>query len=118
MERNLSFKRKFNSGRVYKLLKWIVILVRTISLILAIFSYFDVFVNNSTLNGWKNYCKVYPVNSNDYSQCMTIGYNQKSDITEMMFLEFYVGILLPIIFFGGVGIFRYLFPIAQENSHK
>ena len=103
-------KRKFSPIRLYKLIKWIVIIVSTISLILAVVSYMDV-ENNRTLHKWERVCQ----KESEDSDCMLIGLSEVNDIREAMYKEFMIGIFLPTLFFGGGGLYRWLFPKEKKE---
>ncbi len=108
-------KRNFNGERLYKLTKWVVIVVSIIALFLAVSSYMDV-VNNTTLHSWEDYCKQHPDISNDplYS-CMATGLIQVDWIQNAMYKEFVIGIFLPLVFFGSTGLYKYLFPKKKNE---
>lgn len=95
----MSEKRKFSGNRLYKLTKWIVIVISTLSLILAIVSYMDVQVNNTTLNNWKDYCEQNPDNPKHTGlPCTAVGLKQIDDMQNAMNTEFTIGVFMPRIF--------------------
>ena len=82
----------------------------TISLILAVVAFMDV-ENNRTLHTWERVCEKQPKDSD----CMLIGLSEVNDIQEAMYKEFMIGIFLPTLFFGGVGLYRWLFPKEKKE---
>ncbi len=101
-------KRKFNGKRLYKLTKWILIIVSVIALILAFLSKSALQENNST--SWFDYCKKTYNDSQSLVNCQFTEIKREQDINETMNKEFEIGILLPLIFFGGTELYKYLFP--------
>ena len=109
-------KRKFSSKRLYKLLKTIIIIVSVLSLIIG------------TFNLW-----TFGKNGPGYlerglAQCQE-SFNTDSHLSCSVYVwEFYnnwkrkgniftgLGIILPIVFYGGTRLFKYLFPEEPKNS--
>ncbi len=97
-------KRKFDSHRLYKLSKWIIIVISVLSLFLGLYLYNQI-QTNVTLHIWEDVCR-----GNADFRCMGYGFAQINQETNVMWWSLIIGIGLPIIFFGGIKLFKYLFP--------
>ena len=111
--------RKFNGSRLYKLVKILVNVVTVISLVLAL-----IMSGNSE--------KYISGLSNDYAICRDrwgplLGPDlpacdvHLNDIAEYRARESFMwnlGIFLPIVFYGGTFLYRYLFPVKDIVKAK
>lgn len=117
MDKNIKKGRKFSSDRLYKPAKWAVLVVTAVVWFLAIATYLDV-SNSKTFNGWREYCSEHPVGSDNYSSCIGLGLDQVNNLQNAMRKEFVVGVFLPLFFFGGVGLYRYIFPKGGREQKR
>jgi len=117
--------RKFNSGRLYKLVKVIVITIT----ILSIFGIYIGYQGKQNMYSQFSYAvdsckKMYPQASrNDIfglNNCLDIapkvalkGMKQSEDL---MYFSLSIAILLPLFFFGGRLVYKYIFPIKSKNE--
>lgn len=114
MSETQATKRRFSGERLYRLLKWIVIGITVVAWVLAIYSYSEV-MTGKALRDWEKTCGKYGGTYGEtyYDYCMGAGFQQISDLTNAMYKEFAIGIFLPLVFFGGVGLYRYIFPTQR-----
>ena len=123
-------KRQFNSGKLYKLLRFFVIII-------VIFCIWFIYLDNKD-NGWaeNNYVKDLKMcltqETSDiktfsynrqiayslYDSCMNrapqVDINMANSYQASAGWEFGIAVLLPIIFFGGRLIYKYTFPYKKD----
>ncbi len=98
-------KRRLDNKRLYRLAKIIVLIITSISAILAIY-WLYLLESNTLLHSWESFCTKSPT----YLDCMSLGMRQINNVQNMFDKASIVAIGLPIIFFGGTALFKYLFP--------
>lgn len=113
-------KRKLDTSRLYFLTKWVVIAITTITGILSINNYW-LLSSDKLLHRWQDYCAKNPypaeLEKGGYS-CMNVGFENIATVRETFYQVFLITILLPLIFFGGTALFRYLFPVKKQKYLK
>src|SRR6266567_2878874 len=93
--------RQFSTKRLYTLAKWAVIAVTAFTALGTAINY-----HNLT----QPYPCNHPVNSSEQRGCVTF-YAGVNEIEQKSFdQDLTITIFLPLIFFGGVGVYRYIFP--------
>ncbi len=100
-------ERKFRADKLYKLVRYLVIIITTISLLLAIGSF-------SRLTNL-DCSKQYPPIGNDYihfDACL----DEQTGYRDALFNNIKIAILLPILFFGGTWLYKYLFPPINKSK--
>lgn len=108
-------KRKFNANRLYKLIKLLVIGIALLSGVLGLFTMRGV-QTNYTDERIKKSCSDYDIQY--VNECELSYYRTKDSFIETIIKEFEIAIGLPLVFFGGVGLYRYIFPKAKETKEK
>jgi hypothetical protein len=108
--------RKFSSARLYKLTKGIVIAISILALLLAVYSF-------SQLGDVKRIYseelkKCFSLTGDSYFTCMSVWGNYQSNFYFMMFKLFGFGIGLPIIFFGGRWVYKFVFPVKEKTKKE
>lgn len=105
-------KREFKPNRLYKLAKIIVVGISVTCGAYALWALQQI-ESNTILHSWEQYCEKQP-DTKEFLQigysCMGVGLEQINNISSLMYKTGAIAILLPTIFFGGVGLYRYLFP--------
>jgi hypothetical protein len=111
-------KRKFQPSRLYKLIKRTVIVVTILSAITAIYMAYNVYADkqDEIKYGFEaiRQCGSEYTSSGDINNCFNSimqPYNSNESIANDSLL---ITIFLPLIFFGGTGIYRYLFPKQKK----
>lgn len=110
-------QRRFDSKKLYKLSKIIVITITIISIFLTVKLY-DQVGNNKTLYYWQDYCEERKGSYSklfNYTDCMGLGFEQISKQQDLMYKTFLVAVVLPILFFGGTWLYKYLFPLKEKE---
>lgn len=103
-------QRKFSSSRLYRLAKIIVIGVSILCGLYAIWAYSQI-GTNVMLHSWQNYCSnTHGFQTDSYWSCMGVGFEQINSVQILMYKTGMTAILLPVLFFGGGWLVRYLFP--------
>ena len=105
-------KRSFSHDRLYKLVKRLVIIVSVLTWIYIALIYTSL-ENDTSLNSWKyweEFCSEYPIASDEHITCKITSYKFIDEAKNNMENALKIGILLPITFFGGTWLYRYLFP--------
>jgi len=103
-------KRKIDSNRVYKLVRFIVILISVLSIIYSLFFAFTLNKREKMAIDSKEECLiVYYDNDNKQSFCSFYWKNFMEE-NEVMDKSFWIGIGLPIVFFGGKALINYVAP--------
>lgn len=110
-------ERNFNSQRLYKLIKWFVIIVSFPLILLGLLNFIDLNGNHTIqfLNQWEKEqkCKE-EITSGGYNFCMKGAYIIISDWENNTKKELTIGFTLPILFFGGTALYKYLFPVKNN----
>lgn len=106
-------KRKFNANRLYKLIKLLVIGIAILSGILGLIT-FNGIQTNYTDNKISKYCSTY--DKKFIEECKFSYYSTKWEFEGNIMKEFGLAFVLPLLFFGGVGLYRYLFPKANKKD--
>src|SRR3990167_4199378 len=104
--------RKFSGARLYKLLKTLVITVTVLSGLYAAYALY-LLESNSILNRWESYCSKYTETMRN-SDCMFVGFGQINDMSRNFYVTTSIAIVLPLVFFGGGWIYRYIFPNKNQ----
>jgi DNA segregation ATPase FtsK/SpoIIIE-like protein len=118
-------KRHFSSKRLYNLLKWVEIGSTVLAVVFASMSFlqaYSAYVANGYSGGFSECDSRYPnhlfyAEGNNFpawSECENAVRMIKSSEDNM---TIFVGIavLLPLVFFGGGWLYRYLFPLRQKS---
>jgi hypothetical protein len=109
--------RKFDSGRLYKLIKGLVIVISVISLLLAINSYRQIgYVQKTYVKELDNCNKIY--GNQDAIMCLSSWNDYLRTFNNWMSTFFLVGIGLPIVFFGGCLVYKYVFPVKEKATKE
>src|SRR4030042_2624019 len=140
-------KRKFNATRLYRLFRFLVIVISILSGILAFFSYRNITDSDKEVGRLSQESKILPRgDTSDIRYLLLVNKEREDRLTDSekkeidlyrkkkamereidyylsisqrarnelpVFLSITVG--LPIIFFGGVGIYSYLSPVVKED---
>jgi len=106
-------QRKFDKSRAYKLVKILVIGITTIT---GLYGFYVLYLlqSDSILKSWEETCKNYPDTTN--FSCMGVGLDQINEMQNLMDKSLVIAFFLPIIFFGGSALYRYLFPKSEKNK--
>ncbi len=99
-------KRQFSSKRLYKLIKWSVIVISILAILNAIMYFFFSYMDQTS-------CKELATNSDPWIQCMAAGYKRAIPELDTGWRSVRIGILLPVLFFGSVWIYKFLFPVKK-----
>lgn len=105
-------KCELNTKRLYKLARAIVLIIIILALILAI--YWGYLLKTDTLlHTWEHVCAEH-LKTPD---CMAIGVEAVNDLQRNFFKAVIVTVVLPTLFFGGVALLKYLFPIKDKAEN-
>jgi hypothetical protein len=108
--------RKFDSGRLYKLTKMIVITISILALLLAVYCFFQLGDVNRIYS--EELKKCFSQTGDSYLICMGAWGDYQSNFYIMTFKLFGIGIGLPIIFFGGRAVYKYVFPVREKTKKE
>ncbi|MBI5122846.1 hypothetical protein HZA75_03220 [Candidatus Roizmanbacteria bacterium] len=103
--------RKFNPSRLYKLMRFIVIIVSAFCLFIGTIGFMN--LEKTDLFYLNESSKCFKQNPNVIEICykyMDFMYDNKKTIWQLLT----IGILLPTVFFGGGALIRYLFPLRED----
>lgn len=110
--------RKFNSWRLYKLVRASVIIISVLSLVIATYN-FHLVNSNITLNSYIKACNdTYYTKEFTRADCMGIGYTEINKEESNSNKFFAIGILLPLFFFVGRLTYKYVFPKVKKEEKK
>lgn len=104
-------KRKLNISRLYRLTKWIVIIVSIISLTYGLLLSYEL-GSERLLHTWEEICTNSKIQD---PYCLSFGLQEINKIQYRMTSGLIIGILLPVIFFGGTILYKYLFPKINND---
>lgn len=106
-------KRSFSSSRLYKLLKVTVIVVSILSVLLVAISYEQLF-SESRRNRWSEMCNAY---TDVYTRgdCWRLEAKESEGLRNTLSKSLKIMVLLPLFFFGGIALYKYLFPAKDKE---
>jgi hypothetical protein len=110
-------ERKLDSGRLYKVVKMLVLAITAIAIIVTLDTGYQAgFGTDNLLHKWEKYCAQNPDDPELTGiSCMLIGLEEVHQVNDTFFKAFLVTILLPTIFFGGTAFYKYLFPVKTKQ---
>lgn len=107
--------RKFNSGRLYKVARTIIIILSVLGIIW--FGYLKLNYENRVEEYGRNFTQC---NINYFSDHLKREYVCQKQYNEALYFydniltySFCLGFILPIVFFGGAAIYKYIFPVKK-----
>lgn len=104
-------KRRFDTKRLYGLIRLIVIIVTVISGLIAVPNYINLEITNETLKGWQETCDTdFNMGYESWLTCVKAQNSQLDAMQNAMERTALLTIVLPTLFFGGTWLFNYLFP--------
>ncbi len=103
--------RKFNIGRLYKLTKVTIISISVLLFLLSLpgLRFFPTFSNYS-IKWVDSLCKDSP-----YAFCKVAAWSTVTDIQNSTLRMLGIAFVLPVLFFGGARLYKYLFPIKEKD---
>lgn len=105
--------RKFNPKKLYKLIKILVIIITVLSWCLVLINNIESSKYGELTDGCN---RLYAVDYSFRDKCME-NLNSANLLQQNNSFTFsIIGILLPLFFFGGTWIFRYIFPVAEKKK--
>jgi hypothetical protein len=113
-------KRKFNSQRLYKLIRAFVILITIIAITFFILSInrtsASQFCNGNEFktmeNKWdQGFADPQKIYQKDYSSCLDYALKQDQNADNINLRALEIAIFIPLLFFSGVGIYKYIYPV-------
>ncbi|MBI3485453.1 hypothetical protein HY025_00750 [Candidatus Daviesbacteria bacterium] len=110
--------RKFDPKKLYKLSKAIVIVITFIAWILTAMLSEDALGHKYSINKLKK-CKeeeIYKNNVDLYFDCIGREIIVDNQIQKDFLTYLSIGIFLPVVFFGGFRLYKYLFPIKKPKK--
>ena len=109
--------RKFDSNRTYNLVKWIVIIIT----VLCWLNFGQLYLNqkNTLAQNRQDYdkCKLENPDPNDMF-CWRIWFASDKAHFNAYNNSSTIGLVLPIVFFGGSFLFKYLFPVKEKTKKE
>ena len=104
-------KRKFSGKRLYKVAKTLVLLISISFLIVGLIRWSGFASQSTTLTQRWEACNN-AIGSYDCPSYL----NQITTRENTIAILFAIGILLPIIFFGGTRLYKYIFPVETKKK--
>jgi hypothetical protein len=107
-------KRKFDSARLYKLTKRVIIIIAVISFFIFILREVNYKDYAKQRNDWILNCmKIARENKNYDGTGRCLIYAGEDTYNQTTSVYFAFGVLLPIVFFGSKWIYKYIFPTKE-----
>lgn len=121
MTLDINARRRLSTERLYKLSKIIVLAITTLALVFTIRSFY-LLENDNLLRKWESYCAKNPDDS-EFTRltghtCMGTGLEDVDLARKNLSEGLLITIALPSSFFGGVTLYKYLFPIRDKESDR
>lgn len=104
-------KRQFSSTKLYVLLRNLVIGISILSGLWAITLYYNL-SNNKILNSYKIICGEIGLTEEGVS-CMANAFKEIDRVENLFLIAIGLAIVLPLVFFGGVWVYKYLNPVKE-----
>lgn len=103
--------RTFHADRLYKLVSIVVILLT----LFFSFNAIDTYTRLKNVREYPSECRKDYWKS-DYAECLILMQGAVDKVAEGVETNAYIAILLPISFFGGTSLYKYIFP-KKNNAH-
>jgi len=121
-------KRKLDTKKFYKLIKILVISVSIITGLVAVYGWHEAYTASILENGFAMCDHIYPTYFNmpaseqsihdANNRCMIDVLTQDKEADAFTYEATTITILLPVFFFGGSWLYKYLFPVKNKKENE